>query len=295
MAAKRLSGDPVAASIREDVRERVTRLRESGAVPVLGTVLMSDSPADSRFMDLKHEACDDVGIGTRDVRLDPEGPASRLYDAVEGLSADPAVDAVFVQTPLPNHVDLAAVRRRIDPARDVDCFHPENAGRLVAGEPRFLPATPAAVLRLLEWYDITTAGQSVVVVGRSPVIGRPLANLLIREGWGNATVTVCHSRTRNLGEKTRHGDLVITAAGVPELVDGSMLSPGAVVVDVSANRRPGDGDGTVVGDVIFGCASEVAGAITPVPGGVGPVTLSCLVANAVKASERRCGEASDGP
>jgi len=290
--AERLSGDPVAAEIRENVRDRVEELDERGVVPTLGTVLMSDAPADERFVDLKHAACEDAGIETRDLRVDPAAPASRLYRAVKCLSADPEVHAVFVQVPLPDHVGATGVRRRIDPHKDVDCFHHENLGRLVAGDPRFVPATPAAVQRLLAAYDVPTEGRDVVIVGRSAVIGRPLANLLLQDApGGNATVTVCHSRTDDLGSKTRQADIVITAAGRPELVDGAMLSEGVVVVDVSANRRPGgDGDGDrdaeVVGDVDFQSAREKASAITPVPGGVGPVTLATLLRNVVLAAER---------
>jgi methylenetetrahydrofolate dehydrogenase (NADP+)/methenyltetrahydrofolate cyclohydrolase len=300
--AERLLGEPVAAAVRRDVRDRLRALGER--VPTLATVLMSDDPADERFVELKHDACDDVGIATRDVRIAPDAPASRLHGAVERLSADPGVDAVFVQVPLPDHVRTTAVGRRIDPAKDVDCFHPETLGRLVAGDPRYVPATAAAVRRLLAAYDVDVTGRDVVVVGRSTVIGRPLANLLFQPASGSgsgsgvasgdATVTVCHSRTRDLGAHTRRADVLVTACGVPRLVDGSMLSPGVTVVDVSANRVGPDAGGdagagreaTVVGDVDVESVREVAGAITPVPGGVGPVTLAALLANVVRAAER---------
>ena len=293
MSTKRLLGEPVAAELRETVEERVDRLVERGRAPTLGTVLMSDDPADRRFVELKHETCAAVGIATRDVRIAPSEPATRLHRAVKRLSADDAVDAVFVQVPLPDHVRTAEVRERIDPRKDVDCLHPTNLGRLVAGDSRFVPATTAAVLRLLEAYDVTVEGRDVVVVGRSAVIGRPLANRLLQdEVPGNATVTVCHSRTPDLGAVTRRADVVVTAAGVPGLVDGSMLSPGAVVVDVSANRRPADTDRgyEVVGDVDLESVREVASAFTPVPGGVGPVTLAALLGNVTLAAERRVGE-----
>ena len=258
---------------------------------------MSDSPADSRFVDLKHEACSAVGIESRDVRVDRGASVSRLHDAVERLSGDSEVDAVFVQVPLPEGVPLADVRTRLDPKKDVDCLHPANLGRLVAGDPRFVPATTAAVLALLDAYDVPVAGQDVVVVGRSVVIGRPLANRLLQDTVpGNATVTVCHSRTPDLGAATRRADIVVTAAGVPGLVDGSMLDPGAVVVDVSANRRSADTERgyEVVGDVHAGSAREVASALTPVPGGVGPVTLAALLENVVLAAERRADAVPDG-
>jgi methylenetetrahydrofolate dehydrogenase (NADP+)/methenyltetrahydrofolate cyclohydrolase len=290
VSTERLLGEPVAAGIRGEVRERVERIGSRGSVPTLGTVLMSDDPADRRFVGLKHDACERVGIETRDVRIDPGEPASRLYAAVERLSADPDVDAVFVQVPLPGGVEVSEVRERIDPRKDVDCLAYENLGRLVAGDPRFVPATTAAVLRLLDAYDVPVEGRDLVIVGRSPVIGRPMANRLLRKELpGNATVTVCHSRTADLGSVTQRADVLVTACGVPELVDRSMLSPGVTVIDVSANRRPANTERgyEVVGDVDFEGGREVASAITPVPGGVGPVTLAALLGNVVLAAERR--------
>ena len=298
MAPTELRGEPVASEIRDSVDRRVESLHDQGTAPTLGTVLASDAPGAHRFMDLKHEACAELGVATRDRRLDPGVPPSAVVETVETLSEDPEVDAVFVQTPLPESVDTAALGRHLDPAKDVDCFHPENLGRLVAGDPRFVPATTAAVCRLLEYYDVSVAGRDAVVVGRSRAIGRPLANRLLWDTEpGNATVTVCHSRTRDLGAKTREANLLVTAAGQPGLVDGSMLSSGVVVVDVSANRRDdgesgdgepgGDGDPTVVGDVDAEGARTNADAFTPVPGGVGPVTLAALLDNVVTAAERR--------
>lgn len=285
METELLHGDPVAAEIREPVRRRVSHLRDLGAVPTLGTVLVSGAAPDNRFMDLKHEACADVGIQTRDYRLEPETSEARVLDTVNALSSDPDVHAIFVQTPIPDHVSEPEVRRAVDPAKDVDCFHPTNLGRLVTGDPRFLPATPAAVRTLLEVYEIPVAGQDVVIVGRSNVIGKPLANMLLEKGpMGNATVTVCHSRTSNLAKQTMQADILVTACGVPELVDGSMLTEGVAVVDVSANRSD---SGETVGDVAFESARQKANAITPVPGGVGPVTIAALLENVVLAAERQ--------
>lgn len=285
-----LLGEPVAAELREEAAGRIRELEERGVVPALGTVLMSDDPADERFMELKHDACEGVGINTRDVRLDPAASETRLHRAIDRLCDDPAVHAVFVQAPLPDHVTMTGVRRRIDPAKDVDCFHPENLGRLVSGDPRFVPATPAAVRRLLSAYDLAIEGEEVVIVGRSGVIGKPLANLLVQNTpMGNATVTVCHSYTTDLASVTRRADVVVTACGVPELVDGSMLSSGSTVVDVSVNRRPTDdpNETGIVGDVEYESARNVVAAITPVPGGVGPVTLAALLENVVLAAEQR--------
>lgn len=296
---EQLLGSPVAEELREEVAARVADLRERGTVPTLGTVLMSDDPADERFMELKHVACDEIGIDTRDRRLSTGASASRLSETVAELSDDPAVHAIFIQAPLPDHVPDNAASQRLDPLKDVDCFHPENLGRLVAGDPRFLPATPAAILRLFDTYNISTEGKDVVIVGRT-VVGKPLANLLLQDSdSGNATVTVCHSHTRDLGAVTRRGDIVVTACGVPELLDGSMLSSDAVVVDVSTNWRPVEPETAldqpaeetteyeVVGDVEYESAEEVASAITPVPGGVGPVTLAALLDNVVHAAARK--------
>lgn len=291
---ERLEGDPVASPITEAVIPRVQRLDDRGDVPTLGTVLASDDPADERFMALKHDAAAAAGIATRDVRLAPPTTSSAIERAVERLSADPAIHAIFVQAPLPAQTDTSAVRQRLDPRKDVDCYHPDSLGRLVAGHPRFVPATPAAVLRMLDHYGIPTAGRDVVLVGRSAVIGRPLANLLWQRGAsGDATVTVCHSRTRDLAARTRRADIVVTAAGQPGLVDGSMLADGAVVVDVSANRRRVDGTVEVVGDVDAESAASIASAITPVPGGVGPVTIAMLLENVVLAAERQSGVEPD--
>jgi methylenetetrahydrofolate dehydrogenase (NADP+)/methenyltetrahydrofolate cyclohydrolase len=285
VAPTELRGGPVATRIREAVDERVRALDEAGMTPTLGTVMATDAPGAAWYMDLKHEACAEHGIATRDRRLAPDASPDTVYETVERLSDDESVDAVFVQTPLPDGLDAAAVGRRLDPETDVDCFHPANLGRLVGGDPRFVPATTAAVVRLLDHYGVRTAGRHAVVVGRSRAIGRPLANrLLWRATPGNATVTVCHSRTADLGAVTRRADVLVTAAGEPDLVDGSMLSPGVVVLDVSANRRP---DGEVVGDVDTESARSKASASTPVPGGVGPVTLAALLDNVVTAAELR--------
>ncbi|WP_049899711.1 bifunctional 5,10-methylenetetrahydrofolate dehydrogenase/5,10-methenyltetrahydrofolate cyclohydrolase [Halococcus agarilyticus] len=289
-SAERLRGEPVAAEIRADVHDRVRELDERGVTPTLATVLMSDDPADERFVELKHAACRDLDIASQDVRIDPGAPAERLHHTVDRLCADPEIDGVFVQIPLPDHVALAGVRRRLDPTKDVDSLSFANLGRLVRDDPRYLPATPAAVRRLLTAHEIPIAGEDIAIVGRSAIVGKPLANLLLQKcPDGNATVTVCHSRTSDLGSVTRRADVVVTAVGVPGLVDGSMLSPGVTVVDVSANRVESGSEGSteVVGDVDFESAESVAGAITPVPGGVGPVTLAMLVANVARAAERQ--------
>jgi methylenetetrahydrofolate dehydrogenase (NADP+)/methenyltetrahydrofolate cyclohydrolase len=282
-----MRGDPLAASLKGVVRADLATLRAHDVTPGLGTVLMSDDEGDVAFMDRKHDACATLGLPTRRVDLSPDAPAEDLYAAVEALAADERVTALFVQVPLPDHVDLGAVRARIPPAADPDCFAPENLGRLAAADPRVVPATPAAVLRLLDAYDVETAGADAVVVGRNTAICRPLASLLLDR---DATVTVCHSHTEDLAAQTRAADLLVTAAGTPGLVDGSMIRQGAAVVDISVNRVATDAGGNeLVGDVDAESVTPKAGAITPVPGGVGPLTLACLLRNVVDVTARATG------
>jgi methylenetetrahydrofolate dehydrogenase (NADP+)/methenyltetrahydrofolate cyclohydrolase len=245
---------------------------------------------------MKQEDCAEVGIDALDVELDSAAPAEELFDTVDELNADPDVNGILVQMPVPDHVDDRDVIRAIDPGKDVDGFHPENVGRLVAGDPVFKPCTPHGVLKLLASADVETDGADVTVVGRSNIVGKPLANLLIQKAdYGNATVTVCHSHTDDLAAKTRRADVVVAAAGVPELVDGSMLSPDTVVIDVGVNRVERDGESTLVGDVDFESAKEVVRAITPVPGGVGPMTRAMLLYNTVKATGRQADVEVDLP
>jgi methylenetetrahydrofolate dehydrogenase (NADP+)/methenyltetrahydrofolate cyclohydrolase len=264
--------------------------RDAGVDPCLATLLVSDDPGARAFMDRKHDLCAEVGVDARRVDLPADVPAERVYEAVDELGADPDVTALFVQVPLPAHVDEAAVRARVPPAKDVDCFADANVGRLVAGDPRVRPVTSLAVDRLLSAHGVEIAGRDAVVVGRTTAIGTPIAHLLCRR---DATVTVCHSRTRALGAKTRAADLLVTAAGTPGLVDGSMVTEGVVVVDVSATRvkrgggersPPADDGARVVGDVDAASVEGKAAAMTPVPGGVGPVTMACLLHNVAAVS-----------
>ena len=274
---RRLSGAAPAAAVRRDALARLDARREAGVDPCLATVLVSDDPGARRFMDRKHDRCAEAGVDTRRVDLPADAPADRVYRIVEELGADPSVTALFVQVPLPAHVDEAAVRARVPAEKDVDCFAHANVGRLVAGDPQVRPVTSLAVDRLLSAYDVAVAGREAVVVGRTTAIGTPLAHLLCRR---DATVTVCHSRTEGLEAKTRSADLLVTAAGTPGLIDGSMVSAGVVVVDVSANRVA---DG-VVGDVDADSVGETAAAMTPVPGGVGPLTMASLLHNVAAVS-----------
>jgi methylenetetrahydrofolate dehydrogenase (NADP+)/methenyltetrahydrofolate cyclohydrolase len=285
-----IDGDQIASEIRTELRECVETLAEGGERPTLATVLMSTDPASETYVSMKQNDCEELGIGTRDIELDSDAPPSDLFDVVDELNADDDVNAILVQSPVPDHVDYREVLERIDPEKDVDAFHPENVGRLVAGYPRYKPCTPHGIQRLLEATDVDTEGKDAVVVGRSRIVGKPMVNLFIQKApGGNATTTVCHSRTKDLASKTREADIVVAAAGVPEMIDASMLSEGAVVIDVGINRVDADTEKgyELVGDVDFESAKEKASAITPVPGGVGPMTRAMLLYNTVKATSRQ--------
>ncbi|ERG95002.1 bifunctional methylenetetrahydrofolate dehydrogenase/methenyltetrahydrofolate cyclohydrolase [Haloquadratum walsbyi] len=280
-----IDGTEVAASIRSELISSVRRIDNTGTTPQLATVLMNDDPASQTYVSMKHDDCEEVGIATRDIEIDPEAPAAELFDTVDELNADPSVHGVLVQMPLPDHVDEREVLRRVDPKKDVDGFHPENVGRLVAGQARYKPCTPHGIQKLLTAANVETEGADVVVIGRSNIVGKPMANLLIQKtDGGNATVTVCHSRSDDLASKTRTADIVIAAAGVPEMIDGDMLSSGVVIIDVGINRVETETGSELVGDVAFESAAEKADAITPVPGGVGPMTRAMLLWNTVKAA-----------
>ena len=282
-----IDGQAVAADTREALTESIETFEREGVTPGLATVLMSDDPASETYVSMKQQDCEEVGIDGIHVELDPEAPADELYDTIDDLNGDPSVHGILVQMPVPNHVDDRRVLRAIDPVKDVDGFHPENVGRLVAGNDRYRPCTPHGVQKLLEAYDVETQGADAVVVGRSDIVGKPLANLLLQKREdGNATVTVCHSRTDGLAARTRRADILVAAAGVPEMIDGGMVGEGATVIDVGVNRVDADTEKgyELVGDVDYESAKAKAGAITPVPGGVGPMTRAMLLYNTVTAA-----------
>jgi methylenetetrahydrofolate dehydrogenase (NADP+)/methenyltetrahydrofolate cyclohydrolase len=282
-----IDGNAVADEIRAGLASSIDALEDAGVTPSLATVLMSEDPASETYVSMKQRDCEEVGIDAVDVEIDPDAPADELFDTIDELNADPSVHGILVQMPVPDHVDTRAVLERIDPMKDVDGFHPENVGRLVAGDARFKPCTPHGVQKLLEAADVETEGADAVVVGRSDIVGKPMANLLIQKApGGNATTTVCHSRTKDLAAKTRQADIVVAAAGVPGMIDGDMIAEGATVIDVGINRVDADNEKgyELVGDVDFESAKEKAGAITPVPGGVGPMTRAMLLYNTVKAA-----------
>ncbi|MBX0297721.1 bifunctional methylenetetrahydrofolate dehydrogenase/methenyltetrahydrofolate cyclohydrolase [Haloarcula nitratireducens] len=282
-----IDGNEIADSIQTDVRASVETLTDAGVQPGLATVLMSEDGASETYVSMKQRACEELGIEGSHHEISPDASADVLFDRIDDLNADPSVHGILVQMPVPDHVEKRAVLERIDPVKDVDGFHPENVGRLVAGNARYKPCTPHGVQKILAAEGIETSGKDAVVVGRSDIVGKPMANLLIQYGeGGNATATVCHSRTKDLTEKTRQADLLVAAAGVPEMIDGDMIKEGATVVDVGINRVDADNDKgyELVGDVEFESAKERAGAITPVPGGVGPLTIAMLMYNTVEAA-----------
>lgn len=290
MSAVVIDGRAVAKRVRAGIAEAGRRLTEAtGAVPGLAAVLVGEDPASATYVRMKERACEAAGFHSRVLRLDAGTSQAGLLEVVRELNADDAIHGILVQLPLPAPIDAATVMRAIDPMKDVDGFHEVNVGRLVQGdlERAFVPATPAGVMRLLEESGVEVAGAEAVVVGRSDIVGKPVALLLLH---ANATVTVCHSATRDLAAHTRRADVLIVAAGRAGLVTGPMVKPGATVIDVGTNRVAGpDGKRRLVGDVDFESAREVAGRITPVPGGVGPMTITMLLDNTLKAARWAAG------
>lgn len=277
-----LDGKAVSEKRLELVREAID---EAGLRPRLATVLVGDDPASALYVRMKHQACERVHIGSVNVTLPSDASTERIVEAVRRLNDDPEIHGILVQLPLPAHADEEAVIGAVSPEKDVDGFHPCNLGRLFSGRPHFSPCTPAGIMTLLAEYDIDPAGRYAVVIGRSIDVGRPMAALLLN---ADATVTVCHSRTRDLARVAGEAEILVAAVGRPHFVTAGMVRDGAVVVDVGTNRV----DGKLVGDVDFDAVSERAGAITPVPGGVGPMTIATLMENTFAAARRQaCGPA----
>jgi methylenetetrahydrofolate dehydrogenase (NADP+)/methenyltetrahydrofolate cyclohydrolase len=282
VSASIINGKAIAAALRAAVAAEVARLAAShGIVPGLGVVLVGDDPASEIYVRNKSRATVEVGMRPFDHHRAASASEAELIALVHKLNADPAVNGILVQMPLPPHINAAAVIASVDPAKDVDGFHPLNAGRLASGLPTLAPSTPVGCIRLAKTVRQSLAGLDAVVVGRSNIVGKPLAHLLLSE---NATVTVAHSRTRDLPAVCRRADLLFAAIGRAEMVRGDWIKPGATVIDVGINRVPGDGRYRIVGDVNFAEAAVIAGAITPVPGGVGPMTIACLLANTLRAA-----------
>ena len=284
MTARILDGRAVAAQIRSEVSERVRALADHGVIPGLAAVLVGEDPASRIYVGAKHKACADVGIRSEQVNLPGYVTAHEMLATIRRLNRDPEVHGIIVQLPLPAHLRELQIQRSIDPEKDVDGLHPWNVGMVVRGEATFQPATPYGIVELLLRSGLPLEGAEVVVVGYGGLVGAPLSIMLAQDSIrGNATVTITHAKTAGLATHTRRADILVAAAGVPRLITVGMVKPGSTVIDVGVHRT---GDG-LVGDVAFDEVAEVAGAITPVPGGVGPMTVAMLLVNTVTAAERR--------
>lgn len=289
MPAKLIDGKAIAAEVRADVKTAVEAwVAEGYRAPYLAVVLVGDNPASASYVRGKTKACEEVGIQSDTLKYPAELSEAALLDLIQQLNEDPAVDGILVQLPLPAQMDEQKIIHAISPAKDVDGFHPESAGHLMIGTTTFPPATPAGVMEMLKRCGLSTKGQHAVVVGRSNIVGKPMANLLVQPG-ADATVTICHSRTKDLPSITRQADILIAAVGRAHFVKADMVKEGAIVIDVGINREEDDTKKAgyrLVGDVDFEAVSEKASYITPVPGGVGPMTIAMLLANTLKAAKQ---------
>ncbi|MHC4950579.1 MAG: bifunctional methylenetetrahydrofolate dehydrogenase/methenyltetrahydrofolate cyclohydrolase FolD [Planctomycetota bacterium] len=290
MTAQIIDGKQVAADMRAELKEKVAKLKTQGVTPGLAVVLVGEDPASKSYVTAKERACEEIGIYSDDNRLPAETTEEDLLALVEKLNKDPKINGILVQLPLPKHIDEDKVLLAIDPAKDVDGFHPVNVGKMVVGQDAYLPCTPHGIIQLLVRSKVPLEGAEVVIVGRSNIVGKPIANMLIQKSpTGNATVTVCHTRTKNMAEHVKRADIIIAAAGGRNTVTADMVKDGAVVIDVGVNRVE---DATkkrgyrLVGDVDFEGVKEKASLITPVPGGVGPMTITMLLYNTVQSAEK---------
>ncbi|WP_395543799.1 bifunctional methylenetetrahydrofolate dehydrogenase/methenyltetrahydrofolate cyclohydrolase FolD [Neotabrizicola sp. sgz301269] len=284
MTAKVIDGKEFAARVRAQVAAHVARLaEENGLTPGLAVVLVGEDPASQVYVRNKHASTVEVGMNSFEHRLPAETSEADLLALIDRLNGDPAVHGILVQLPLPRHLNAELVINRIAPAKDVDGFHISNVGLLGTGQKSMVPCTPLGCLMMLRDHHGSLAGMNAVVVGRSNIVGKPMAQLLLGD---SCTVTIAHSRTKDLAETCRRADILVAAVGRPEMITGEMVKPGATVIDVGINRIERDGKGKLVGDVHYPSAAEVAGAITPVPGGVGPMTIACLLANTLTAACR---------
>ena len=288
MSAEIISGKEIAAAVRADVAVKVEELKAKGIVPKLAAILVDFFPPSKIYVDAKEKACAEVGMLSERVDLPADVSKEDYFAEVKRLNEDPSVHGIIAQLPVPEHLNPELeIQMAIDPAKDVDCLHPLNTGLMVRGEGLFLPATPYGIVEMLARASIETKGKHVVVVGRGGLVGMPISVMLAQKKQrGNATVTVCHTATPDIAAHTRQADIIIAAAGRPGTVTADMVKPGAVVVDVAVNRLD---SGKLVGDVDFDSVKEVAGAITPVPGGVGPMTVAMLIVNTLAAAEAQAG------
>ncbi len=290
MSAKIIDGKQVAADIREELTKEISELRERGIIPGLGVILVGADPASQSYVSAKERACENMGIFSDDNRLPTETTQKELLALVDKMNHDPKINGILVQLPLPKHIDEAAVLLAIDPDKDVDGFHPMSVGKMMVGEDTFLPCTPHGIVQLLSRSGVETSGAHVVVVGRSNIVGKPVANMLLQKKKGaNATVTLCHTRTKDVGYFTRQADIIIAASGWPNTITADMVKEGVVVIDVGVNRvedASRERGYRLVGDVDFDAVKEKAAMITPVPGGVGPMTITMLLFNTVESARR---------
>jgi methylenetetrahydrofolate dehydrogenase (NADP+)/methenyltetrahydrofolate cyclohydrolase len=293
MTAQIIDGKQIAADMRAELKAEVAKLKAQNIIPGLGVILVGEDPASQSYVTAKEQACDDMGIYSDDNRLDADTSQAELMALVEKMNNDPKINGILVQLPLPKGLNESEVLLAIDPAKDVDGFHPVNVGKMVVGEKAFMPCTPHGIIQLLIRNGVKIEGADVVIVGRSNLVGKPLANMLIqKKPNANATVTVCHTRTKDLSSHTKRADILIAAAGRPNTVTADMVKEGVVVIDVGVNRVE---DSTkkrgyrLVGDVDFEAVREKASLITPVPGGVGPMTITMLLYNTVESARRAAG------
>jgi len=276
--AKILSGKVVSQRIKDELKEEVKELNAKGIFPGLAVIIVGDDPASRVYVNSKKKACEEIGVYSEEYALPAETSEEELLGLVEKLNNEPKINGILVQLPLPKHIDEETIINAISPIKDVDAFHPSNVGKIMIGNYDFLPCTPAGVMELIKESGIDVSGKECVIVGRSNIVGKPQAMLLLH---ANGTVTICHSRTQDLKSKTKNADILVAAVGIPNFITGDMIKEGAVVIDVGINRIA---DKKLVGDVEFESAEKVASAITPVPGGVGPMTIAMLMKNTVKAA-----------
>jgi methylenetetrahydrofolate dehydrogenase (NADP+)/methenyltetrahydrofolate cyclohydrolase len=288
MTARILDGNALSATVRGRLAERAAALVARGVTPCLAVILVGEDPASAVYVRNKVAACEKAGMRSLKDVYAPDVDPAVVFARIAELNADPSVHGILVQLPLPKHFDSDAVLEAIAPEKDVDGFHAENVGALAQGNPRFIPCTPYGVMEMLKSENVPLKGAEAVIVGRSNIVGKPMALLLLAQ---SATVTVCHSQSKDLAFHTRRADILVAAVGRPKMITGDMIKPGATVIDVGINRLPPEQGGKLCGDVDFESAKEVAGLITPVPGGVGPMTITMLLANTLESAERVAGAA----
>jgi methylenetetrahydrofolate dehydrogenase (NADP+)/methenyltetrahydrofolate cyclohydrolase len=290
MSAKLIDGKSISADIRNELKHKINDLNKKGIIPGLGVILVGDDPASKSYVSAKERACESIGIYSDDNRYSSKITENYLLDKIESLNNDPKIHGILVQLPLPPHINSTLVLNAITPNKDVDGFHPVNVGKMMIGEDSFLPCTPHGIIQLLKRCNIETKGKHAVVIGRSNIVGKPIANMLFQKNMDtNATVTICHTSTNNLKDFTRTADIIIVASGQPNTLTSDMVKPGVVIIDVGVNRVEDVSKKNgfrLVGDVDFNGLFDIASAITPVPGGVGPMTITMLLYNTVKSAEK---------